>query len=125
MTQDLKSERTFRLVERAKRGERAAVEELASRYLPRLSRWASGRLPRWARDMSDTQDLVQETLLQTFRNIEGFEARSEGALQAYLRQALRNRIVDAVRRATRRGEHAPLDSGQQDVGPSPLEAAIG
>ena len=47
---------------------------LIARYLPRLQRWATGRLPRWARDMADTQDLVQEALFQTFKRIERFEA---------------------------------------------------
>ena len=60
---------------------------------------ASGRLPRWARDTADTQDLVQETLFQTFKKIEKFEARGEGALFAYLRQAILNRIRDELRRA--------------------------
>ena len=55
------------LLERARAGDRAALESLIVRYLPRVQRWASGRLPRWARDMADTQDLVQETLFQTFK----------------------------------------------------------
>jgi RNA polymerase sigma-70 factor (ECF subfamily) len=75
--------------------------------------------------MSDTQDLVQEVLLQTFKQITTFEPRREGALQAYLRQAIRNRIVDELRRAERRPEAVALDSGQPDVKASPLEAAIG
>jgi RNA polymerase sigma factor (sigma-70 family) len=119
------SETTFTLVERAKAGDIAATERLFARYLPRLSQWARGRLPRWARDLCDTQDLVQETLFQTLRNIEGFTPRHEGALQAYLRQAVRNRIVDEVRRAKRRGDQEPLDSQHEDGGPSPLDAAIG
>ena len=49
------------------------------RYLPRLSRWASGRLPRWARDLSDTDDLVQDTLIRSVANLGHFEARGEGA----------------------------------------------
>jgi RNA polymerase sigma-70 factor (ECF subfamily) len=75
--------------------------------------------------MSDTQDLVQEVLLQTFKQITTFEPRREGALQAYLRQAIRNRIVDELRRAERRPEVVALDSGQPDLKVSPLEAAIG
>ena len=75
---------------------------------PPLRRWASGRLPRWARDLSDTPDLVQETLFQTFRKINGFEHRGEGALQAYLRQAVMNRIRDEIRRLVERNAQDPL-----------------
>ena len=50
--------------------------------------------------------LVQETLLQTFRRIDRFENRGRGALQSYLRQAVTNRICDEVRKVKRR----PLDS---------------
>src|SRR4029078_9466316 len=96
------------LLERARAGDRAALESLVARHLPRLQRWASGRLPRWARDMADTQDLVQETLFQTFKRIEAFEPRGEGALQAYLRQAVLNRIREELRRAKRRAPRSAL-----------------
>jgi hypothetical protein len=49
------------LLERVKGGDSHALNGLLQHYLPRLIRWASGRVPRWARDMPDTEDLVQET----------------------------------------------------------------
>jgi len=113
------------LLDRARAGDRAALESLISRYVPRLQRWATGRLPRWARDMADTHDLVQETLLQTFKRIELFEPRGEGALQAYLRQAILNRIRDELRRAKRRPARDELDSQVENEARSPLEEAIG
>jgi RNA polymerase sigma factor (sigma-70 family) len=113
------------LLERAQAGDRTALDSLIARYLPRLQRWASGRLPRWARDMADTQDLVQETLFQTFKRIERFEARGEGALLAYLRQAILNRVREELRRAKRRPPRSELDSEAEDNARSPLEEAIG
>ena len=97
------------------------------RYLPRLSRWASGRLPAWARDVADTDDLVQDTLIRSVPNLNHFEARGEGALQAYLRGAVMNRIRDEIRRKQRTPAQAPLESSLalQSDGRSPLEAAIG
>ena len=77
-------ESTFNLIERARAGDQEAVERLFARHLKPLQRWISGRLPHWARDLADTDDLVQDTLLQTFRRIE--EPRRVGALQAYLLQ---------------------------------------
>jgi len=116
---------TLTLLTRARAGDRQALDDLFTRYLPSLQRWASGRLPRWARDMAETQDLVQETLLQTFKKIDGFEHRGEGAFQAYLRQAVMNRIRDEFRRAGRRPASESLSEDALDPGLSPLEAAIG
>jgi RNA polymerase sigma factor (sigma-70 family) len=113
------------LLERAQAGDKAALESLIARYLPRLQRWASGRLPRWARDVADTQDLVQETLFQTFKRIERFESRGEGALLAYLRQGILNRIREELRRTKRRPPRSELDSEAEDNVRSPLEEAIG
>ena len=123
-TRDL-SLSSLTLLELAQAGDRAALELLIARYRPRLERWASGRLPQWARDIADTQDLVQETLFQTFKRIEHFEARGEGALQAYLRQAILNRIREEFRRAKRKPLKTDLDSQEEDAGGSPLEEAIG
>ena len=121
----LAPETTYRLLERARAGDEAALEQLFARYLEPLRRWARGRLPGWARDARDTQDLVQETLLQTFKRLDTFEYRGEGALQAYLRQALLNNIRCELRRFQRRAPTAPLDSQITDESPSPLEQAVG
>ena len=69
-------------------------------------------------------DLVQETALQTFKHLATFEPRGEGALQAYLRQALVNRIRNELRRASSRPAPMELDSGVADEGTSPFEAAL-
>jgi RNA polymerase sigma-70 factor (ECF subfamily) len=120
------SESTFHLIERVRAGDQDALERLFARHLKPLQRWARGRLPRWARDLADTDDLVQDTLTQTFRRIDHFEPRSVGALQAYLRQAILNRIRNELRRKGRHPATAPLDTDVPDdeVG-SPLEQAIG
>lgn len=116
---------TLDLLERARAGEGGALDELFARHIPLLRRWASGKLPRWARDISDTPDLVQETVLQTFKNLDTFEPRGSGALQAYLRQALINRVRNELRRAVIRPAKVELDSAMPDERTSPLEAAIG
>jgi hypothetical protein len=65
---DDESHSSLTLLERAQAGDRAALESLVARYLPR----------------------------QTFKRIEKFESRGEGALQAYLRQAILNRRRSAL-----------------------------
>jgi len=116
---------TFELLTRARHGDDRALEPLFARYLPRLRRWASGRLPRWARDAADTHDLVQDTLIQVFKHVDRFEPHREGAFQAYLRQAVMNRIRNAIRDRTRRPEGAALDEAMPSGEASPLERAIG
>ena len=123
-------ESTFRLLERARAGDQGALEHLFTRHLKPLQRWARGRLPGWARDLADTDDLVQDTLLQTFRRLEDFEPRRVGALQAYLRQAVLNRIRNELRRKGRHPDATGLDAtGVDDLelgaAESPLERAIG
>ena len=119
------AESTFHLIQRFRGGDSQALEQLFARHLPRLQRWAKGRLPQWARDMADTQDLVQETLLQTFNRMNVFEPTREGALQAYLRQAVMNRIRDEIRRVGRRPAHDELGGTEVDRARSPLEMAVG
>jgi RNA polymerase sigma-70 factor (ECF subfamily) len=116
---------TVDLLALARGGDTTALDRLFERYLPDLRRWTSGRLPRWARDLAETQDLVQDTLLQVFRKIDGFEYRGEGAFQAYLRQAVMNRLRNEIRRADRRPAHEDADDALEDAGTSPVEAAIG
>lgn len=121
--QDLDS--TFALIERARAGDQQALERLFARHLEPLQRWARGRLPQWARDLAETDDLVQDTLLQTFKRIGDFEPRRVGALQAYLRQAVLNRLRDELRRHSRRPDMADLDGLELAADESPLEQAIG
>ena len=119
------SQSTFHLIERARSGDQEALERLFARHLKPLQRWASGRLPKWARDLADTDDLVQDTLVQTFKRIEHFEPRRVGALQAYLRQAVLNRIRNELRRKGRQPSATDLDGIDVESFESPLEQAIG
>jgi len=113
------------LLARARRGDPEALERLCRRHHGSLRQWARGRLPRWAREVVDTDDLVQDTLLRTVGKIGTFEPRHDGALQAYLRQALQNRLRDEIRRHRRKPARASLDSGAALDAPSPLEQTVG
>src|SRR6476660_8945498 len=75
-------ESTAELLERIRSGDESARERLVSRYLPILKRLGHGRLPARARDLSDTDDLVQVTLIRALDHIETFEMRREGAFLA-------------------------------------------
>jgi RNA polymerase sigma-70 factor (ECF subfamily) len=115
-------EATVELVRQAREGRSAAVEELLSRYRPRLLRWASGRIPARRRALLDTEDLVQDTLLRTCAQLH--RLKEPGAFPFYVRRALRNRLRDELRR---RPPVEPLDKADEipDPAPSPAEEAIG
>jgi RNA polymerase sigma-70 factor, ECF subfamily len=116
---------SLQLLRRARLGDAAALDQLLQRYLPRLRRWARGRLPAQARDLADTDDLVQDTFIKTLRTVGAFEPEHEGSFQAYLRQALANRIRDEIRRVSRMPPSDVLASDAPSRDLSPLEALMG
>lgn len=115
---------TFRLIRAVQAGREEAVETLCQRYLPRMQRWARGRLPRCARGLHDTDDLVQEVMLGTVRQLAQFEYRRSGALQAYVRRALKNRIRQELRRTRRGPESVAFDEEAAVDYRSPLEDLV-
>ncbi len=112
------------LLRRARAGESQALSRLFARYLPQLQRWAHRRVPAWARNAVDTDDLVQDALLNTFCKLESFEAQGEGALLRYLRRSLLNRVRDQFRRAARHPSPTELNDALAHSGISPLEFTI-
>ena len=120
----LSDEPTIELVVRAKAGDRTAMEALLERCLPLLKRWAHGRLPAAARGHLDTGDLVQESALHVLGRLDHFEPRHVGAMQAYLRQSVINRIRDEIRRIGRNPHPVELPEEHPSDRTTPLEAAI-
>jgi RNA polymerase sigma-70 factor, ECF subfamily len=121
----LSAESSFDLVLRANRGEGEALNALMARYVPRLQRWAHGRLPPAARGALQTQDLVQDTLMHVIQRLPSFEPRHEGAFQGYVRTTLWNRIRDLARHHSRTGAAVPIDTDIAADDWSPLDLAVG
>lgn len=94
---------TADLLGRARNGDARAEHDLITRFLPLLQRWARGRLPASARDLAETDDLVQVSLLRALRRLDTFEPRREGAFLSYLRKIVLNAIREECRRSTSRG----------------------
>jgi RNA polymerase sigma factor (sigma-70 family) len=120
----LSDEPTIELVVRAQTGDRHAVEALLQRSVPQLKRWAHGKLPAAARASLDTGDLVQETVLHVLRRLDTFQPRHVGAMQAYLRQSVLNRIRDEIRKIGRHPAPSELPEDMPSEEPSPLERAV-
>lgn len=124
MMQALDPESSISLVLRARAGDDVAIEHLFSRYSVRMRRWAHGRLPSSARSYGDTNDLVQDAMLQVFKSLDRFEPRHAGAFLAFVRQTLRNKLIDRLRHAKSRGEQEPLEDTRASADPSPEQEAV-
>src|SRR5215510_4063509 len=120
----LSDEPTIELVLKARNGDRTAVEALLQRCLPKLRRWAHGRLPAHAREALDTGDLVQEAALHLLQRVDEFEPHHVGAMQAYLRQSVINRIRDEIRKVSRHPSSVELPDDLMSDLTSPLEVAV-
>jgi RNA polymerase sigma-70 factor (ECF subfamily) len=118
---DLSAESSLALLARARAGDPIALDRLLARYGPRLKRWTHRRLPAWARDLKDTDDLVQDTLIAAVRNLQAFSSDQPHAFQEYLRVAATNAVRDQIRRALRRPSAEALDPDLESADPSPLE----
>jgi len=125
VSEALAAEETVDLLNKIKQGDEAARERLMERCVPALRRWARGRLPSSARGMLETADIVQDAVMAAMRRVDVFEARHQGALQAYLRQAVLNRIRDLARRHRRLPDQTDLPEDLADEHTSPLDRAIG
>ncbi len=123
---DAGAEATMDLVQRARRGDQQAIDDLFARYETRLRRWAHGRLPAQARGALETQDLVQDVLYKVFTHLPSFDPRHPGAFRDYVWTTLWNSVRDLARKHSRRGPVDPIDDHELPARtPSPLEEAVG
>lgn len=114
---------TLHVIERARAGDAPAVEELLTRTLSPLRRWARGRLPAHARAGANTEDVLQDLVVRVLGKIKHFEHQTVDALQHYLQTSVRNRILDEIR-LKRRGAPEELSESLSDGRLSSLEQVI-
>ena len=83
------------------------------------------RLPAWVRSAADTSDVVHDVILRTLSRLDVFQPQGRRALGRYLRAAVRNRIADEHRRASRwvMAPEGTLDTLPSQT-PTPLQATI-
>ncbi|MEM7704548.1 MAG: sigma-70 family RNA polymerase sigma factor [Pseudomonadota bacterium] len=120
---ELKS--TTNLLRQIREGDVQARNEIIERYLPLLHRWARGRLPASARDLSETDDLVQITFLRALNRLEDFESERPGAFLAYLRAICLSALRDEIRRRRRAPQHLPIEDNLLAGDSSILEEMVG
>ena len=120
---DLKT--TTQLLTGAAKGDENSRQALLERYLPRLRTWAHGRLPAHGRDLCETDDLVQITLIRALGRLDDFEHRRPGAFLAYLRAILMNSVRDEIRRKQRLPGRVDISGGGLPSEISVVESMIG
>lgn len=85
------------LIQRCRRGEERALEELFERYRHYLRVLAATQMGRQLRTKCDASDLVQQTLLEAYRDFADFQGEQEADLLAWLRRILANNLFNEAR----------------------------
>jgi RNA polymerase sigma-70 factor (ECF subfamily) len=85
------------LIKRHREGDPGALEELFERYRHYLLMLARAQLGRHLRAKCDPSDLVQETLLEAYRDFETFQGSREAELLAWLRRILAHNLFNEAR----------------------------
>jgi len=120
------------LFRRARAGDEQARVWLFQRCRGYLQMVARSQVETWIAAKVDASDLVQQTMLEAYRDFERFEGDSEKAWLGWLRRILKHNMVDFVRRyktSQRRGKHRevpfadPADS-QAFGAPDPVAADL-
>src|SRR5215831_10542160 len=86
------------LIHRCRAGEAAAREQLFLRYHAYLKVLAQAQLGRHLRAKCSPSDLVQQTLLEAYRDFGTFQGNHESELLAWLRRILAHNLFNEARR---------------------------
>jgi RNA polymerase sigma-70 factor (ECF subfamily) len=115
---------TFTLLEKAKAGDEQALSLVFEQYRRRLSVLVHFKLSPRSRELSEVDDVVQETYLRAFRDVDRFTYQTPGSFLRWLSSIADHVIVDQVRyrnRDRRAGEEVPFRSQSNPLGPEPVD----
>lgn len=105
-----------RRLQRVHDGDQQALQDLVAEHLPWIEAYVQKRLTPNARAAGDTQDFVQEAMLEVLRDGPRFTVPNAAAFRALLARIVENNLVDRVRwtqrgcRDQRRQRPLPSDS---------------
>jgi DNA-directed RNA polymerase specialized sigma24 family protein len=85
------------LVERARAGDRRALEDLVVLHLPALRAFVRVQAGRELRDKESCSDLVQSACREVLADLSGFEYREEAGFRRWLFRAAERKILDRAR----------------------------
>lgn len=94
------------LLDQAASGNHEALAALLEQYGPRIRQGLAGQIPtRWQAVLS-ADDVMQQSYVDAFMDISGFDPRGEGSFIKWLRTLTRRNLLDAIRmlEAEKRGK---------------------
>jgi RNA polymerase sigma-70 factor (subfamily 1) len=117
---------TFDLLGKARQGIGDAASLLFERYRRRLAVLVRYKLGEGWRGKLDIDDLVQETMMRAYRDLDSFTYRSPGSFLHWLSAIADHVIADAVRHQGRARRHATemlrFRSESNPLGPEPVDS---
>ncbi|MBO0862624.1 MAG: sigma-70 family RNA polymerase sigma factor [Chloracidobacterium sp.] len=117
---------TYDLIARIGHGDDSAFTPLFEKYQKRLALLIHYKLGHELRRLADVEDVLQETFLEAFRDIERFRYEKPGAFLSWLSRIADHVIADAARfhgRQKRRAELVRFRSVGTPDGPDPADSA--
>jgi RNA polymerase sigma-70 factor (ECF subfamily) len=115
---------TFDLLEKARSGNEEALSQAFEKYRRRLAVLVHFKLNPRTRTFSDVEDIVQETCLRAFRDLDGFTYQAPGSFFRWLSTIADHVIADRARyreRGKRAGEEVAFRSESNPAGPEPAD----
>lgn len=117
---------TFTLLEAARAGDRQALSRAFEKYQRRLTVLVYYRVAPEARRFEEVEDLVQETFLRAWRDLDRFRWQSPDSFFRWLASIAGHVVIDQARyraRECRAGEEVPLRSASNPGGADPADIA--
>jgi RNA polymerase sigma-70 factor, ECF subfamily len=105
------STETQELLQRARRGEKTAVEQLLARHREPVQRMIGLRLDRAIAPRVDASDIVQEVLLEASQRLAEYLRQPAMPFHLWLRHIAKDHIIDAHRRH-RKAQRRTVDREQ-------------
>jgi RNA polymerase sigma factor (sigma-70 family) len=132
--------RSMELVWQGQRGDPGAVNELLTRYIPRIRRVIHIKITRSLRSRIDPDDALQETLMVATRRLNDLEIRTPSSILQWMAKisdfVIKGRLeyLNAEKRSAGRERHLRLDEDSTDSsasgivlpfqGPSPTQFCV-
>lgn len=112
---------TDALLDRAIRGDDAALTELLAQNGAQVRRSLAGKIPRRWQAVLSIEDVMQETYIDALLDVAHFEPRGAGSFAAWLTTLARRNLLDALRmlEAEKRGKRRRVAQprlGDESVG---------
>jgi RNA polymerase sigma-70 factor, ECF subfamily len=116
---------TYGLLGQARLGDRESLSRMFEKHRKRLAVLVHFKLGAQVRGRLDVDDILQETLLRAYRDLDAFRYQSPGSFMRWLSAIADHVILDRVRylsRDRRAGEEVPFRSPSNPAGPDPRDS---